>query len=140
MPRNIQTIDLVFFFCLCICLVHSFTKVLVPSVYNEWETQGPPSWYTDKTIQQRHNFTIFLYQKMDPMKSNFIPINRGTEGGVYLRYIVDHYDNFPDVAIFVHAKPEDHQPHWVDMIGCISPNATYISINTLRLVRSTEHW
>ena len=48
-------------------------------------------------------YSVYLYQRLDPSKPNFVK-NRGTEGGVFLRYIVDHYDSFPDVAIFVHGS------------------------------------
>jgi hypothetical protein len=66
--------------------------------------------------------------------------NRGTEGGVFLRYIVDHYDSFPDVAIFVHADPSAHNPYWLKQIGCIRPNATYMNINFRNIERDTASW
>lgn len=82
---------------------------------------------------------------------------------MFLRYIVDHYDSFPDIAIFVHglvwsglvclslpiasnlsppaARPEDHQKRWLDMIPCIHPNATYININIGQdICRTTHNW
>ncbi len=89
--------------------VIALTKVVVPAVYKEWD-QIKPKW-TSLEIQQQYNFSIFLYQKHNPNAPNYIR-NRGTEAGVYLRYIVDHYYHFPDIAIFVHARPEDHQPKW----------------------------
>jgi hypothetical protein len=127
---------------LCHDLIHSngFTKVLVPAVYKEWESHtNAPAWAKDPLIQQKYNYSVFLYQKHDPSKPNFIK-NRGTEGGVYLKYIVDHYDNFPDVAIFVHGHPEHHQPDFLEYIGCIQPNATYINFNFSYFIRSTHYW
>jgi hypothetical protein len=47
------------------------------------------------------------------------------------------------VAIFVHAAPEDHQPKWLEHIGCISPTATYYNINNgfdRWMNRSTHYW
>jgi hypothetical protein len=117
----------------------NFTKVLVPAVYREYLEHGIPDWITNRTIQERLGYSVFLYQKTDSSQPLFIR-NRGTEGGVFLRYIVDHYDNFPDVAIFVHANPTDHAPHWLEKIGCISPNATYMNINFSHLKRTSKYW
>ena len=80
--------------------VESFTKVVVPAVHSEW-LGGMPDWAKKKSIQEEYGYSVFLYQRLDPAKPNFVK-NRGTEGGVYLKYIIDHYDSFPDVAIFVH--------------------------------------
>ena len=113
----------------------AFTKVIVPAVYKEW-THGKPHWATDPALQERHNFTVFTYQKLDPNAPNYFAYNRGTETGVYLKYVVDHYHNFPDVAIFVHAKPQEHQTNWLNMIECISPTATWYNINHDGLLRS----
>ena len=70
-----------------------------------------------------------------------MPLNRGVEGAIFLRYIVDNYENFPDIAIFLHPKPYEHQTDWLEMIGCVNPNASYININFGReLTRSPEFW
>ncbi len=121
-------------------IIKPFSKVIVPAVYHDWNEFGPPKWASDpETMAKYGNYSIFLYQKKDPTKPNYIQ-NRGTEGGVYLRYIVDHYDDFPDVAIFVHGHPEHHQPHFLDYMGCISPHANYINFNFDYHVRSTHYW
>lgn len=117
----------------------AFTKVLVPSFHKEW-ISGMPDWAINTTIMEEYGYIPFLYQKLYPNQPNFISTNRGGESGVYLRYIVDHYDNFPDIAIFVHAHPEDHQPDWLKMIKCISPNATYFNFNNKQLCRPTSMW
>jgi len=117
----------------------NFTKVIVPSVYDEFDRFGVPAWATDQKLMEQFGYSVHLYQKLAPNGTNYIR-NRGTEGGVYLRYIVDHYHNFPDVAIFVHANPADHSPYWLERIGCINPNATYLNINFMHLHRDTSVW
>lgn len=57
----------------------AFTKVVVPAVYKEW-IDGTPTWMEPK-IQQKYNFSTFVYQKLDPNKPNYIAKNRGTEAG-----------------------------------------------------------
>lgn len=122
----------------------SLSKVLVPSVFREWydanNTLHAPSWVSNSSLHERYNYTVFLYQKVNSSAPNYIATNRGRENGVYYRYIVDHYHDFPDVAIFTHADPVEHQPHFLDWIGCINPNASYISINHHRYYRSTNYW
>lgn len=117
---------------LLVCLLSNegqgFTKIVVPAVYKEWAA-GAPEWVTSSEIQAKYNYTVFLYQKLDPDAPNYFGFNRGRENGVFLQYIVDHYNSFPDVAVFLHAKPHEHQKNWLEMIGCISPNATYYNIN-----------
>ena len=126
------------YFALCDHVI-PFSKVLVPAVFHEWDN-GVPDWMTNQTLKDLYNYSTFLYQKTNPAAPNYIGSNRGCENGVYYNYIVDHYHDFPDVAIFVHAKPYEHQPHWLEMIKCISPNATYMSINHQQICRSTAYW
>lgn len=136
-----ESILLILFLCLPFC-AFAFTKVLVPSVYKEWR-RNSPQWATDPETQKWFNYTVFTYQKLDPNAPNYFEYNRGTETGVYLKYVVDHYDNFPDVAIFVHAKPQKHQPNWLNMVGCISPNATWYNINygyETWITRNPDYW
>lgn len=120
-------------------ITEGFTKVLVPSIYDEYEEIGLPQWIMNETLKKELDYTVFLYQKLHPDQPNFMR-NRGTEGGVYLKYIVDHYDNFPDVAIFVQAHPGEHQPHFLNWIRCISPMANFININNNRGCKTTQAW
>jgi hypothetical protein len=116
-----------------LCPIQALTKTVVPALYKEW-VHHKPHWFTDTTLQKEYGFTTFLYQKLDPHSPNYMSTNRGCESGPYFRYIVDHYDNFPDVAIFIHAKPEEHQIAWLDLVRCISPNATYMSLNLDKMI------
>lgn len=109
----------------------AFRKVVVQAVHKEKDVA--PSL----ELQTRYNFSVFSYQKLDPSAPHYMSNNRATEAGVYLKYIVDHYDDFPDVAIFVHAHPHEHQPHWIEMVNCISPTATWYNINEATWIERT---
>lgn len=132
--------------CFSVCIALSpIHKVVVPSVFKDWSKgewdHGPvPDWVTNKTLHDLYNYSVHLYQKQDPLRPNYIALNRGAEAGVYLRYIVDHYDHFPDIAVFVHAYPEEHQPHWLELLNCVNPNATYINFNEGFICRYTSFW
>ena len=113
-------------------IASELTKVLVPASYKEW-METKPAWITDPNIMKEYGYTTFLYQKYDPALPNYVASNRGCENSIYYKYIIDHYDSFPDIAVFVHSKPEVHIPNsyknWLDVLKCISPNATYMSLN-----------
>lgn len=84
------------------------TKVIIPSVYKEW-VDGIPEWAREE-MQIKMNYYVFLYQKTNSSAPNYMSTNRGTEAGVYLKYIVDHYDNFPILAyLFMQNLISTHQ-------------------------------
>lgn len=117
----------------------NFTKVIVPAVYREWTKRGQPHWMTNETLQNDYGYTTFLYQKLDSSKPNYLASNRGCENSAYYQYIVDNYDNFPDIAFFTHAKPEEHnRADWLKLVKCVSPNASYFSLNDNAICR--ESW
>eukprot|EP01036_Dinobryon_divergens_P030327 gene30327-39556_t len=67
---------------------------------HEFDRQRPH--WMDPVVQEKYGMKVFLYQKLNASEPNYISTNQGSEAGVYLRYIVDHYHTFPDVAVFVH--------------------------------------
>lgn len=107
----------------------SFRTVIVPATFDEWEREGTPSWANNSEALRKHGLSVYRYQKLDPSAPHYFGYNRGTETGVYLKYIVDHYHHFPDVAVFVHAHPQGHNKKWLEMVQCVSPNATYYNLN-----------
>jgi hypothetical protein len=49
-----------------------------------------------------------IYVADDPNAPLTVPSNKGHEAMVYLTYLIDYYDNLPDIAIFMHA----HRKSW----------------------------
>jgi hypothetical protein len=45
---------------------------------------------------------VYVYEKECSECPYNIPVNRGHEASVYLKYIVDHYDTLSDFTLFVH--------------------------------------
>jgi hypothetical protein len=45
---------------------------------------------------------IYIYDKENPENEYNIPVNRGNEASVYLKYIVDNYYNLGDFTFFIH--------------------------------------
>jgi hypothetical protein len=83
-------------------------KVVVPCVYREWEGGQVPDW----AREPYDDFSVYQYQRTDPNAARYVP-NQSTESGVYLRFIIDHYDDLPDVTIFVHARPHEENKYWL---------------------------
>jgi hypothetical protein len=69
---------------------------VVASVYREWgQTPAPPAWLTAQ-------HPVWLYQRLTNAAACYAP-NRGFESGIYLRFIVEHYESLPAVMVFVQA-------------------------------------
>ena len=51
---------------------------------------------------KKYGVNILIYDKKNRLNPYNVPINRGNEASVYIKYIVDHYDNLPDYAFFIH--------------------------------------
>jgi hypothetical protein len=45
---------------------------------------------------------FYIYDKENPKNIYNVPVNKGNEASVYLKYIVDHYDSLADFTFFVH--------------------------------------
>ncbi|KAG0154697.1 hypothetical protein PDIDSM_265 [Penicillium digitatum] len=79
---------------------YQYSKVLVVTRTKEEET----SWIAEELPDWDHA----IYVADDPTAPLHPPRNKGHEVMVYLTYIVDHYDQLPDVAVFMHS----HQFAW----------------------------
>lgn len=45
---------------------------------------------------------IIIYDKENPNNHHNIPVNKGNEASVYLKYIIDYYENLPEFTYFIH--------------------------------------
>ncbi|KAI8938081.1 hypothetical protein NX059_005752 [Plenodomus lindquistii] len=79
---------------------HNYTSMLVIAKTREENTD----WIAEKMPDQ----PIAAYVADDPNAPMHAPKNKGHEVMVYLSWIIDNYDNLPDVTIFMHA----HQIAW----------------------------
>jgi FkbM family methyltransferase len=53
-------------------------------------------------INGGENINVMIYEKEDPSSPLNIPLNKGQEASVYLKYIIDHYENLTDYTFFIH--------------------------------------
>lgn len=60
------------------------------------------SWIKEITA----DVDIKIYSTSDPTKIYVTP-NKGMDANMYLRYIIDNYDNLPERTLFVHHHRED---------------------------------
>ena len=79
---------------------HNYTSVLVIA-----KTKDEDISWMDREIPDQEKA---IYVADDPTAPLHPPKNKGHEVMVYLSWIIDNYDNLPDVAIFMHA----HQFTW----------------------------
>ena len=94
------------------------TPVVVPAVYDEYDHTIPP-WLL--------RWPVWIYQRRDPNLPLFCP-NFGNEGGVYLQFIVDFYDNLPEKVVFIQARPEEHDDRWENIVRCMKPEVDFTTL------------
>jgi hypothetical protein len=74
---------------------HNYTKVLVmPKVRDE---------KTDWIQEEIPGLATAIYVADDPSAPLHPPKNKGNEVMVYLTYIIDHYEDLPDIIMFMHS-------------------------------------
>jgi hypothetical protein len=87
---------------------------VVVAHYDEWDAlpempvwannSKDPRFFPDSP--RARGYTVApMYQRRRPENPGFVP-NHGYEGGVYLKFVVDHYDNLPDVTVFMQADAD----------------------------------
>jgi len=60
---------------------------------------------------KKYNTNIIVYDKENPSNIYNVPINRGNEASVYLKYIIDHYNILPDYTFFIHDEEYSWHHH-----------------------------
>lgn len=58
--------------------------------------------FINKLNCESENINIMIYDKVTPSNPLNIPVNKGNEASVYLKYIVDFYDDLPEFTFFMH--------------------------------------
>jgi len=53
-------------------------------------------------INNGSNINILIYDKEKPDNPYNVPVNKGNEASVYLKYIIDFYDNLSEYTFFIH--------------------------------------
>lgn len=110
--------------------------VVVPAVYNEWDMpEGAavvdvvPEWA--RPTYGKNKYTIGpLYQRRFESKPNFVP-NHSYETGVFLKFIIDNYDQLPDVTAFVQADFGSVVDDAMERLDAIEADAEKVSYQPL---------
>jgi hypothetical protein len=108
--------------------------VVVPSAYDEL-TADTPGYLLHLLDSPRAS--LYMYQRLEPDSARYAH-NVGYETGLYLRFVVDHYDDLPEVVVMVHGIPDAHNPDWLRWVGCLRPNMTFTSLNTEWVDRAVQ--
>jgi hypothetical protein len=79
-----------------------------------------------------NNTKYFVYDKENPNNPLNIPVNKGNEASVYLKYIIDFYDELSDFTFFIHDEEYSwhHSGSIIDKYKeAINSNRYYYNIN-----------
>jgi len=83
-------------------------------------------------INNNENINVMIYDKEQPNNPLNIPVNKGQEASVYLKYIIDYYDNLPDFTFFIHDDEYawHHSGSIIDKYNkAVNSNEMYYNIN-----------
>ena len=75
---------------------------------------------------------VFVYDKENPSNPYNVPLNKGSEASVYLKFIVDHYERLPEYTFFIHDSEHSwhHDGSIVDKYDeAIASNNQYVNVN-----------
>lgn len=73
------------------------------SAHREWEKNGIPKWACPT---EDANYTVApFYRRLRSDALRFVP-NFAYEAGVYLRFVVDYYQQLPPLTVFLRADAE----------------------------------
>ena len=93
------------------CDLHSGNRQAPPGL-----VLVPAMWASAYPAKPWHlAFDTCEYQRHNQSRKGFV-YNRGFEAGIYLRFIIDHYNNLPDVVAFIQ---EDADGEIGDRLKCL---------------------
>jgi len=75
---------------------------------------------------------VFVYDKENPANPYNVPLNKGSEASVYLKFIIDHYERLPEYTFFIHDSEYSwhHDGSIVDRYNeAIASNKQYVNVN-----------
>jgi len=83
-------------------------------------------------INNNKNINVMIYEKENLNNPLNIPVNKGNEASVYLKYIIDYYDELTDFTFFIHDEEYSwhHSGSVIDKFNeAIMSNEKYYNIN-----------
>ena len=81
---------------------------------------APPRWW----LRLRNSTTLD-----SSLPGKYAGPSETREAGVFTRYINERYDSLPDVAVFVHADIDVHNPVWLRWLYCLRRNVEFASLS-----------
>jgi len=87
---------------------------------------------TDWVYKLKNINKFYIYDKECPKSEFNIPVNKGNEASVYLKYIIDNYENLPDFTFFIHEDEYawHHSGSVIDKFDeAVMSNKMYYNIN-----------
>lgn len=87
---------------------------------------------TDWVYNLRNINNYYIYDKENPENKYNIPVNKGNEASVYLKYIVDNYNNLADFTFFIHDDEYSwhHSGSIIDLLDeAVKSKKLYYNIN-----------
>lgn len=84
---------------------HEYQKALIVASIRAEDT----SW----VAEDLPDIDTYVYVNDDPNANLTVPSNKGHEAMTYLTFLIDHYENLPEIMIFVHAHRDAYHNPWL---------------------------
>jgi hypothetical protein len=87
---------------------------------------------TDWVYKLKNIAKYYIYDKEIPESELNIPVNKGNEASVYLKYIIDNYENLSDFTFFIHDEEYawHHSGSIINLLDeAVMSNKLYYNIN-----------
>lgn len=96
---------------------------------------------TDWVYKLKNINKFYIYDKQTPSNEYNIPVNKGNEASVYLKYIIDNYDKLSDFTFFIHDDEYSwhHSGSIIDLFDeAVASNELYYNINANCILGSIQ--
>jgi len=88
--------------------------------------------FINKFKEHDENIDILIYDKENPDNEYNIQVNKGNEASVYLKYVIDFYNELPEYSFFIHDEEYawHHSGSIIDKyIEAKQANQSYYNVN-----------
>jgi hypothetical protein len=92
-------------------------------------------------INDNKDINIMIYDKENQNNILNVPVNKGQEASVYLKYIIDNYDELTDFTFFIHDEEYSwhHSGSIIDKYNeAVNSNKMYYNINDICYWNSSD--
>ncbi|KAF7555935.1 hypothetical protein G7Z17_g1817 [Cylindrodendrum hubeiense] len=106
----------------CLARRANYVTVIVAAISSDDSTK----LHQESGLRTGDTQIVYVADQPDAQNGLSLPQNKGNEAMVYLTYLIDHYDNLPEVMVFMHG----HRTTWHN--NALLRRSSALTVNKLR--------